>query len=124
MLDTQNGLQNHIKYAKVTKFLLQSAVYISKGSTCKGLPFYDFWFKFCDTFCSPYPIVDFLRIFRIGNRKLKFPYLLSQLLKFNKIAFLESSRPTNLSIDFYIVLFLGGLGSIGLGDDFIIWPIG
>ena len=34
--------------AKATKFLLQSAIYTSKGSTCKVLSFYDFWFMFYD----------------------------------------------------------------------------
>ena len=63
MLDTQNCLQNHIKNAKATKFLIQSAFYTSKGRTCKVLPFYDFWFKFYNKFCSPYWIVDVLRIF-------------------------------------------------------------
>ena len=53
MLDTHNCLQNHIKNAKATKFLLQSAFYTSKGSTCKVLPFYGFWFKFYDKLCSP-----------------------------------------------------------------------
>ena len=74
MLDTQNFLQNHIKNSKATKFLLQSAVYTSKGSTCKVLPFYDVWFKFYDRFCRPYPIVDFLRIF--NNQNWKPPILL------------------------------------------------
>ena len=32
MLDTQNWFQNHIKNAKGTKFLLQSAFYTSKES--------------------------------------------------------------------------------------------
>ena len=44
MLDIQNCLQNHIKNAKATKFLLQSAFYTYKGSLRKGLPFYDFWY--------------------------------------------------------------------------------
>ena len=67
--DTQNCLQNHIKNGKATKFLLQSAFYTSKGSTCKVLGFSDFWFKFYDKFCSPYPIVDFLRKFNHQNQK-------------------------------------------------------
>ena len=61
--------QDQIKNAKATKFLLQSAFYISKGRTCTVLPFYDFWFKFYDKFCSPYPIVDFLHIFNNQNRR-------------------------------------------------------
>ena len=69
MLDTQNCLQNHIKNTKTTKFLLQSIFYTSKGSTCKVLPFYDFWFTFYYKFCSPYPIVDFLRIFNHQNQE-------------------------------------------------------
>ena len=44
---------------KATKFLLQSGFYTSEESTCKVLAFYDFWFKFYDKFCSPYPVVDF-----------------------------------------------------------------
>ena len=40
-----------------------------KGRTCKILAFHDFWFKFYDKFCSPCPIVDFLRIFNHQNRK-------------------------------------------------------
>ena len=63
MLDIQNYFQNHIKNAKTAQFLLQSAFYTSKGRICKVLSFYDFWSKFYDKFCSPYPIVDFLRIF-------------------------------------------------------------
>ena len=39
MLDTQNCFQNHIKDVKATKFLLQSALYNSKGRTCKVLTF-------------------------------------------------------------------------------------
>ena len=50
------------KNAKAIKFLLHSAFYTSKECTCKVLSFCDFWFKFYDKFCSPYPIVDFLRI--------------------------------------------------------------
>ena len=69
MLDTQNCLQNYIKNAKASKFLLQSAFYMSKRRTYKVLPFYIFWFKFCDKFCSPYPIVNFLDIFNHQNRK-------------------------------------------------------
>ena len=46
MLGTKNHLQNHIKNAKATKFLLQSAFYTSKGCTCKLLPFYDFGLRF------------------------------------------------------------------------------
>ena len=60
---------NHIKNAEATKFVLQSAFYTSQGSTCKVLYFYNFWFKFYDTLCSLYPIVDFLRIFNHQNRK-------------------------------------------------------
>ena len=67
--DTQNRLQNLIKNAKATKFLSQSIFYTSKGRTCKVLPFCDFWFKFYDKICSPYPIVDFLHMFNHQNRK-------------------------------------------------------
>ena len=71
MLETQNWLENHIKNAKVTKFLAQSAFYTSEKSTYKVLTFYDFWFKFYDKFSSPYPIVNFLRIVtKIGSRNL------------------------------------------------------
>ena len=73
MLATQNCFQNHIKNDKSTKFLLQSAFYASKESTRKVLPFYGFWFKFYDKFCSPYSIVAFLRIFiitKFRNRNL------------------------------------------------------
>ena len=59
-----------IKNAKAIKFLLQSAFYTSKRSTCKVLPFYDFRFKFYDTFCGPYPIIDLLRMFNHQNWKL------------------------------------------------------
>ena len=61
---------HHVKNAKVTKFLLQSAFYTSKGRTCNVLPFYDFWFKFYGKFCIPYLIVNFLHIFNHKNRKL------------------------------------------------------
>ena len=56
-----------------TKFLLQSAFYTSKGSTCEVLPLYDFWFKFYDKFCNPYPITTFYAylITKIGNRNLR-----------------------------------------------------
>ena len=69
--NTQNCLKNRIKNAiyKATKFLFQSVFYTSKGSTCNVLPFYGFWFKFCDKFCSPYPIVNLLRIFDRQNRE-------------------------------------------------------
>ena len=50
MLDTQNCLQNHIK---ATEFPSQSAFYTYKGSTYKDLPFYNFWLKLYDKFCSP-----------------------------------------------------------------------
>ena len=69
MLDSQNRLQNYFKNAKTTKFLSELVFYTSKGRTCKVLPFYDFWFTFNDKFCSPYPIVDFLRLFNHQNRK-------------------------------------------------------
>ena len=68
-LDSQNRLQNYFKNAKTTKFLSELAFYTSKGHTCKVLSFYNFWFTFNDKFCSPYPIVDFLRIFNHQNRK-------------------------------------------------------
>ena len=44
VMDTKNCHQNHIKNAKTTNFLLQSAFYTSKGRTRK-VSFYDFWFK-------------------------------------------------------------------------------
>ena len=69
MLDTQNCLQNHIKNAKATKFILKSAFYTSEER--KVLAFYNFWFKLYDKFCSPYPIIEFLRITKIGSRNLK-----------------------------------------------------
>ena len=69
ILVTQNCLQNYIKNAKATKYLSQSAFYTSKGHTCKVLPFYDFWFKFHDKFCIPYPIVEILRVCDHQNRK-------------------------------------------------------
>ena len=80
MLDTQKCLQNHVKIAKITKFLLHSALYTPKRSTCKVSSFYNFWFKFYDKFCSPgcrpYSIVHFLRISdqlnREGNLNTKF----------------------------------------------------
>ena len=68
-LDSQNRLQNCFKNAKTTIFLYELAFYTSKGRTCKVLSFYDFWFMFNDKFYSPYPIVDFLRIFIHHNRK-------------------------------------------------------
>ena len=68
-LDSQNRLQKYFKNAKTTKFLLELAFYTSKGRTCKVLSFYDLYFTFNDKFCSPYPIVDFLRIFNHQNRK-------------------------------------------------------
>ena len=55
--------------AKLTKILLQLAFYISKGRTCKVLPFYRFQFKFYDKFCIPFLIVEFLYIFNHQNRK-------------------------------------------------------
>ena len=58
---------NHIKNATATKFLLQSAFYTSEGSTCEVLPFYNFWFKIYDKFCSIYLTVDFLGIFNHQN---------------------------------------------------------
>ena len=62
-------LQNYFKNAKTTKLLLELAFHTSEGHTCKVLSFYDFWFMFNDKFCSPYPIVDFLRVFNHQNRK-------------------------------------------------------
>ena len=63
------------KMLKQPNFFSESAFYMytSKKSTCKILPFYDFWFKFYGKFCNPYPIVDFLRIFndQIGNPNLR-----------------------------------------------------
>ena len=35
----------------------------------QSFTFYDFWIKFDYKFCSPYPTVDFLRIFDHQNRK-------------------------------------------------------
>ena len=35
----------------------------------KVLSFYDFWFKFYDKVCSPYPIVGFLYMFNHQNRE-------------------------------------------------------
>ena len=69
MLDSQNCLQNCFKNAITTKFLSELAFYTSKERTCTFLSFYDFWFTFNNKFCSPYPIVDFLRIFNDQNRK-------------------------------------------------------
>ena len=69
MLDTQYCLQNDIKNDKATKFLSHSAFYTSKQNICKVLSFYNFWFKFYDKFCSPYPIVDFLHMFNHQNRE-------------------------------------------------------
>ena len=80
MLDTQNFLQNHIENAKSSKFLLQSPFYTSKGSTCKVLAFYDFWFKFYDKFCSLYPTSLAYFITKIGNHDLKLAYLQEFLL--------------------------------------------
>ena len=54
-LDSQNCLQNHVKNAKTTKFLLQLAFYTSIRRSCKVLSFCDFWFEFYDKFCSPLP---------------------------------------------------------------------
>ena len=42
MLDTQNCPKSHIKDAKTTKFVLQSAFFTCKERTCKVLPFYAF----------------------------------------------------------------------------------
>ena len=47
-------------------------------STCKVLPFYDFWLKFYDDVCSPYPIVNILHILlitKIGNRNITLKHL-------------------------------------------------
>ena len=60
---------NCLKNARTTKWFLELAFYTSEGRTCKVLSFYDFWFTFDDKFCSPYKIVDFLRIFNHQNRK-------------------------------------------------------
>ena len=71
MLDIQNCVQNCIKNAKTTKFLLQSVLYISKRRTCKVLSLYHFWFKFYDKFCSPYPLASTFYAYlitKIGNR--------------------------------------------------------
>ena len=57
------------KNAQTTKFLLELAFYIFEGHTCKVLSFYDVWFTFNDKLCSPYPTVNFLRIFNNQNRK-------------------------------------------------------
>ena len=55
------------------QILLLSAFYSSKWPTCKVLPFYNFWFKFYDKFCSLYPIVGFYAylITKVGNHNLK-----------------------------------------------------
>ena len=63
------AFKNHIKNSKATKFLSQSTFYTFRRSTCKVLPLYDFWFKLRDKFCSPYQIVEFMRIFNHQNRK-------------------------------------------------------
>ena len=73
VLDTQNCFQNHIKNAKATKFLSQSAFFTSKESTCKVLRFYDFRFKFCTSSVAPTRSSTFYAylITKIGNRNLK-----------------------------------------------------
>ena len=55
MLDTQNCLQNHIKNAKATKFLLQSSFYTSKGkgNTCKFYLSMTFGLSFIISFVAP-----------------------------------------------------------------------
>ena len=65
----KNRLQNYFKNAKTTKFPSELAFRASKGRTCKVLSFYDYWLTFNDKFCSPYPKVDFLRIFNHQHRK-------------------------------------------------------
>ena len=72
MLDTQN-FQNHIKNAKTTKFLLQSAFYTSKGRTYKALSFYDFGLSFMVSSFTATGSSTFYAylITKIGNRNLK-----------------------------------------------------
>ena len=72
MLDTQNCPQNHIKNVKATKFLLQSAMYTSKGCTCTVLPFYNFWLSFMISSVAPTrsSTSDAYLIAKIGNRNL------------------------------------------------------
>ena len=92
---TQNCFQHHIKIAKTTKFLSESAFYTSKGHICKVLLSYGFWFKFCDKICSPYLIVEFLRIFpKSGTVNLK--YLESHLVK--------DQNPLILNVDKFLRL--------------------
>ena len=64
LLDTPNCLQRHIKNAKTARFFYSEPSALPKEALCNVLPLYDFWFTFYDKFCSPYTIVDFLRIFR------------------------------------------------------------
>ena len=73
MLDGQNYLQNHTKNNKATKFLLQSAFYISEGRTCKVLHFYDFGLNFMISSVAPTLSSTFCAylIIIIGNRKIK-----------------------------------------------------
>ena len=62
-----------IKNTKATKFLSQSAFYTSKGSTCKVLPFYNFWFKLMISCVAPTRSSTFYAylITKIGNCNLK-----------------------------------------------------
>ena len=75
-----NCLKKHIENTKATKFLLQSAFYTSKGSTCKVLPLHGFWFKFYDMFCSSYPVVDFLPIFKTLEFRMATQKVMSQIV--------------------------------------------
>ena len=77
MLDTPNCLQHHIKNAKATKFLSQSAFYTSKGRTCKVLRLYDFGSSFMLNFVALTASSTFCAylITKIGNRNLKANFL-------------------------------------------------
>ena len=64
MLDTQNFIS---EMQKQPNFFYSQPFTLPKD-TRKVLPFYDFRFNFCDKFCSPYLIINFLRIFNPQNR--------------------------------------------------------
>ena len=58
MLDTQNCLQDYIKNAEETEFLLQLALYSSKEALAKFYLSTTFGLSFKEcSLCSPYPTV-------------------------------------------------------------------
>ena len=58
------------KTVKEPNFFYCQPSKLPKNASAKFyLSFYDFWFKFYDMFCTPYSILDLLRIFNHQNRK-------------------------------------------------------